>query len=112
MTYELYSKDVRAGETVTIGMIAQGSCVNVIAAAVVYQATTEPPTEPTEPPTEPQPVTGDVDGSGTCDILDLIMLQKWVHGTGTLTDPDAADLNADGCVDVFDLALLKRLLLA
>ena len=51
---------------------------------------------------------GDVDNDGTCDAADIVMLQKWLHCTGTLTNAEAADLNADGSVDVFDLALLKR----
>ena len=92
--YELYRKDVKAGESVTVGMIGQSSCVNLFAAVVPYQ--------------ESQPVVGDVDNDGTCDAADIVMLQKWLHCTGTLTNAEAADLNGDGCVDVFDLALLKR----
>ena len=104
MTYELYRKDAKAGEKITIGMIAQSGCVNVIAAAVVYQAPTEPMTEatteaateatteaPTEPTTEPataaQTVIGDVDGNGVRDEFDLVMLQRWLLDTGSLTAP-------------------------
>ena len=45
-----------------------------------------------------------------CDVLDLILLQKWllaVPGTH-LADSNAADLDQDDDVDVFDLAYLKR----
>ena len=71
---------------------------------------TEPPTEaPTTEPTEPVRISGDVNADGRMDVLDVITLQSWLHGTGNITD--AADLNADGCVDVFDLALLKRQLI-
>ncbi len=71
---------------------------------------TEPTTEATEP-TELQPVYGDVNADGECSFLDIVMLQRWLHGVGSLTDGEAADLNADGCADVFDLALLKRAVL-
>ena len=60
--YELYRKDVKAGEPVTIGMIGQSSCVNLIAAVVPYQ--------------ESQPVVGDVDDDGACDAADIVMLQR------------------------------------
>ncbi|MBR3629351.1 MAG: dockerin type I repeat-containing protein [Oscillospiraceae bacterium] len=65
--------------------------------------------------TDPIPVpavSGDVNADGDVDVLDLITLQKYVLGTGTLPAADAADLNEDGSVDVFDLALLKRVLLS
>ena len=48
---------------------------------------------------------------GTADLIDLITLQKFVHGLGSLPEGDAADLLQDGVVDVFDLAMLKYLLL-
>ena len=56
-------------------------------------------------------LTGDVDDNGTVDLLDLIMLQKWVHGVGSLTASENADLNADRVVDVFDLGIMKQWLL-
>lgn len=56
-------------------------------------------------------VTGDVDRDGEVGVLDLVMLQKWLLGAGTLTDPEAADLDQDGCADVFDLGMLKRRLM-
>ena len=54
---------------------------------------------------------GDADGDGDLTVLDVVMLQKYILGTGTLTAPEYADLNGDGTVDVFDLALAKRALL-
>ena len=80
------------------------------------EAPTEVPTEaPTAAPTE-QPsentLIGDVDADGSVQLVDLVMLQKFLHKAGALTDPAAADLDGDGTVDVFDLSLLKRALLA
>ena len=59
----------------------------------------------------PAPVIGDVDADGTCAVLDVVMLTKWLHEVGDLTDAAAADVNGDGVVDVFDLGLMKRLVL-
>lgn len=54
----------------------------------------------------------DLDGSGAPDVLDLIRMQKFLHGTETLSDAAflAADVNHDGETDVFDLALSKSAL--
>lgn len=74
--------------------------------------TTEPSTAPTtEETTEPAPVPGDVDQNGSAEVLDIVTLQKFLLGEGTLPDANAADLDGDGNVDVFDLARLKRLIL-
>ncbi len=53
-------------------------------------------------------VTGDVDGSSEVDLLDLVMLQKWMLGAGELSAPENADLNADRSLDIFDLGILKQ----
>ena len=115
VTYEVWRRDVTPDETVTIGMNGNSGTVNFLAAVKPYEA--EEPTaeettvETTIPPTEPQIIVGDVNADGKCDVLDVVMLQKWLHCAGTLTSAEAADMNADGCVDVFDLALVKRELL-
>lgn len=82
--------------------------------------TTEPPaTEPpaTEPPVTEPPATeqqtpeklrGDVDANGEVNVLDVVMLQKYLLGIGSLTDASQGDLNEDDVIDIFDLGLLKR----
>ena len=59
----------------------------------------------------PQTVSGDVDANGRLDVLDIIMLQKYLLNAGSLTSWQVGDINADGSVDIFDLALMKRALL-
>ena len=56
-------------------------------------------------------VTGDVNGDGSVAVADLVMLQKYILGTGKLTAPDLADVNGDGNIDVFDVVALRKLLI-
>ena len=58
-------------------------------------------------------VNGDVNGDGTADLTDLIMLQKYLVRKGTMTAEQSsrADLNADHVLNVVDAMLLRQLLL-
>ncbi len=57
-------------------------------------------------------LTGDVNADGVFSVLDVLMLQKWLLGAGTLTDAPAGNLCPDGVLDVFDLGVMKRMLVA
>ncbi len=57
------------------------------------------------------PVRGDVNADGTCSVLDLIMLRKWLLGSGEITDAGAGDLCEDGVINVYDIGMMKRELL-
>jgi endo-1,4-beta-xylanase len=54
-------------------------------------------------------LTGDIDESGTVDLLDVITLQKYLLAQVELdsTQLTIADMNGDSTVDAFDLAALK-----
>lgn len=54
---------------------------------------------------------GDVNGDSKIDILDVVMLQKFLLGLDVKIDGKAADLCKDGIIDIFDLAMLKRAVL-
>ena len=54
-------------------------------------------------------IAGDVTDDGTVSVEDVVLLQRFLLGTGTLKNAGNADLQNDGVVDVFDLALLKKL---
>ena len=53
-------------------------------------------------------VEGDADGDGEFTTDDVVVLQKWLQGTGELTCWQNVDLCEDGRIDVFDLCLMKN----
>ncbi len=60
----------------------------------------------------PQDVQGDVNGDGVFTVLDAIMVQKYMLGSGNLTIHENADYCKDGRIDAFDLCMMKRELIS
>ncbi|MDD6060530.1 MAG: glycosyl hydrolase family 18 protein [Ruminococcus sp.] len=55
---------------------------------------------------------GDVNGDGTFDSADLVVLSKWIHGQNTaLADWKSGDFTNDSKLDIFDLCLMRKALL-
>ncbi|MEE5994211.1 MAG: leucine-rich repeat protein [Oscillospiraceae bacterium] len=54
---------------------------------------------------------GDCNLDGECNVLDVIILTKYLHGKAHLADWEAVDYNKDGKINVIDLSLLKKALL-
>ena len=54
---------------------------------------------------------GDVDGSGTIDVVDIVALQRYLLGERIKIRTKAADIYADNVIDIFDLDMLKRAVL-
>lgn len=102
VTFVLYSTQLAAEESVTLGANGQSaSCVNytVIAAAGQQEL-------------PPAPGNGDVNADGTVSEADAILLQKWLAGEDvTLPDPGAGDVCADRALDVYDLSKLRRMVI-
>lgn len=59
-----------------------------------------------------EPYTGDANDDGAFNLVDVIMLQKYLLKAGRLTCWKNCDYNGDGKVDVFDLVFMKRALLS
>ncbi|MDE5755270.1 MAG: dockerin type I repeat-containing protein [Oscillospiraceae bacterium] len=59
----------------------------------------------------PETVSGDVNADGTCDILDVIVMQKWLLGLEHLTDWQVGDFDQDQKITVYDFCLLKKYIL-
>lgn len=56
-------------------------------------------------------IAGDVNDSGTFEIADVVLLQKWLLGAEKeLPDWKAADLCEDNRLNVYDLCLMRELL--
>lgn len=95
VTFELYKKSFKQGETVTLGANGQSAyCVNYIVLAIAKKET----------------VRGDANADGVFDSADAVMLQKWLVGKGDLTDWKASDLYEDDTINVFDLCLMKKMI--
>ncbi len=56
-------------------------------------------------------VRGDVDADGAFRMADLVMMQQYLVGKGSLNDWHAGDLSEDGVINAVDLTLMKRLML-
>lgn len=98
VSFILYAKDVKAGETIELGANEQSTyCVNytVIATKMVENA-----------------VMGDANGDGEFTVADVVMLQKWLLCQGTLENWQCCDFNEDSQIDLFDLCLMRRALLS
>ena len=95
VTFVLYKKRVAAGNLVTLGENGQSAgCVNYMVIAVAANTA------------------GDITADGQTNLADVIMLQKYLLASGSITNAKAADLNGDGRVNAIDLTLLKRMLLS
>ena len=97
VTFELYKKSVREGESVTLGSNGQSAyCVNYTVLAVK----------------ETESVRGDVNIDGKVSVSDAVLLQQYLLCSAELTEQqgEQADIIKDNCLDVFDLIAMKRLL--
>lgn len=54
---------------------------------------------------------GDVNADGKVNIADIVMLQKFLLGTGTLKSWKNADLYTDQSIDSFDMVLMRKLII-
>lgn len=55
-------------------------------------------------------IKGDANDDKTVDVADAVMLQKWLLGSGTLTNWKNVDLCEDGKIDVFDMIEMRKLI--
>lgn len=65
-----------------------------------------------EPVADPnKTVIGDVNADGKFTIADIVMMQKFLLGAGTLMDWNAGDLCKDSKINIFDLSAMKSLIM-
>ena len=99
VTFKLYSRQVNAGETVSLG--SNGQSASVMNYIVIAAKQTENPIE----------IQGDANADGTFSVADVVMLQRWLLCAGEITDWQAADLCKDNKLDVYDLCVMKKMLI-
>ena len=122
VTFKVYDKQVKKGETITLGSNGQTyMCVNFFALATANEepevtTTTEAQETTTTTTTTtavPEKLAGDINNDGTVGVADLVALSKHILGSEPLKDEDsfkAADLIPDGVIDVYDLVMLRKLI--
>lgn len=92
--FDLYKKDFKAGETVTLGSNGQTyQCVNYTVFAV---------------PSDTE-IVGDVNRDGEVGVADLVTLVMHLLNEEPLKSVNGADVNGDGSVDVFDMVTLRQI---
>jgi pectin lyase len=89
---------------------------NLYTETITAPVTTEPiitTTTETSSSTESvvQQIPGDVNSDGVFNVIDVVMMKKWLLCSENLTDWEAGDLCNDNIIDVFDLCLMKTLLI-
>lgn len=61
---------------------------------------------------ESQSVEGDVTNDGLFNVSDIVALQKYILGMGTLENPLAGDVQKDNRLDAFDLVVMRKMLIS
>lgn len=64
-----------------------------------------------EPAIPEKIIIGDVNADGEFTTTDVVMMQKFLLGIGTLNDWSMGELHSDGVINAFDLAVMKRMLI-
>ncbi|MCI7805004.1 MAG: RICIN domain-containing protein, partial [Oscillospiraceae bacterium] len=101
VTFEMYSKEIKADETITLGANGQsGGVVNYIVLAA-------------EKSSSLTSVPGDLTCDEHIDVFDLAKYRQFILGTRTLegTALANADINGDGAQNVSDMVLLQSFLI-
>uniref|UniRef100_UPI0025DF6127 pectate lyase n=1 Tax=uncultured Ruminococcus sp. TaxID=165186 RepID=UPI0025DF6127 len=94
--YNVYSRDFRAGEKVTLGTNGQtSSCTGY--SVIVTDIYKEAPI-----------LMGDVNMDGKFTISDVVEVNKWLNNAGQLVNSKAADVNKDGSIDRNDLDMMMN----
>ena len=114
MTVRKYFGDVTLEKVIVHTKGSAVSTTTTETAVITTEAkTTTPVVTTTIVTTVTETANGDVNGDGTTDLTDLVMLQKYLVRKETMTveQSSRADLNADHVLNVVDAMLLRQLLL-
>lgn len=121
VTYNIYKKDVKSGNKLTLGAVNMNTAVNYVVAATDYNESIV--TQPTQPVTTEPVVTtpqdpsndfiyGDLNYDSKVDAFDMVLMRQEIINNEL--DRDAkrrADLDANGKVEIADAIQLQKFLL-
>lgn len=68
--------------------------------------------ESTSAETVPQKIIGDVNADGKFSVADVVMMQKFLLGSGELIDWAAGDFCEDEKIDAFDMVMMRKLIIS
>ena len=110
VTYNVYKRDAKSGEKVTLGAVNMTSAVNYVVAATEYNESTV--TEPTPQIIDNSFIYGDLDYNGRVDVFDMILMRReLVDDSLDRQTKRRADVDADGKITVADAVQLQSFLL-
>lgn len=104
VTYQIYMKDYKSGDKVTLGAVNMANAVNYVAMAKEY-----------DPNAFIDPIEfihGDINDDKVVDCFDMVLMRRAL--INPLTDEReklSADMNGDGEIAIEDAVLLKKFLL-
>ena len=109
ITFDTLAKDMGSGQVCYIGKSFYPDDVNFsgeIDNLSVYRTALSP--------AEVQLLSGtpgDVNGDGKVNLADIVTLQRFLLGSGSLKNAGNADICSDGHIDAFDLTVLRQMLI-
>lgn len=106
--YSVQSADKTVSCTVTIKVNNDGSYTLTQIDNNVFGSENKYIIEPAA--AEKKSVIGDVNADGEFTIADLVMMQKFLLGNGSLINWKAGDLCEDDRIDVFDMVMMRKLI--
>ena len=122
VTYNIYSKDIKGGQQITLGAVNMNTAVNYVIAATEYNSavTTTSTTTTTatitttsvQQPSDYGFIYGDLNNDGRVDVFDMVLMrQELVDGHLDRNTKRRADVDADGKTGVADAVQLQSFLL-
>ena len=97
VTYNIYSKNIKDGESLTLGAVNMNAAVNYVVIAKEY--------------TEQQYIRGDLNSDGRIDSFDMILMRRGLVDGFEGIIGDLADLDGNGIADVTDAIMMQDYIL-
>ena len=118
VTYNIYKKDVKNGETITLGEVNMNNAVNYVVLAKEYEAVTTTTTTTIATTTETTTtvsldfILGDINDDKRVDVFDMVLMRRaLIEPLSDAREKLAADMNGNGTIDISDAVLLQKFLL-